>query len=60
MPIGLITRVRVKKLQEALNGLMKKFIWANLAFKKKPKSNKAFKGIGINKEVQISINMCKT
>ena len=29
IPIGPITRVRAKKFQEALNGLMKEFIWAN-------------------------------
>ena len=51
MPIELITRSRAKKLQEALNGLVKEFIWANPAFKKEPKSNQSFKGIGANKEV---------
>ena len=40
--IGPITRARVKKLQEAFNGLVKEFIWANLAFKEEPNSNKAF------------------
>ena len=29
MSIRPITRVRAKKFQEALNGLMKEFIWAN-------------------------------
>ena len=29
MPVGPITRARAKKFQETLNGLMKKFIWAN-------------------------------
>ena len=51
MPIELITRSRAKKLQEALNGLVKEFIWANPAFKEEPKSNQSFKGIGANKEV---------
>ena len=36
---------------------MKEFIWANLAFKREFKSNKAFDGIGANKEVQKSINV---
>ena len=57
MPIGSITRARAKKLQEALNGLVKEFIWANPAFKEEPKSNQAFEGIGSNKEVQKSINI---
>ena len=57
MPIGPITRTRVKKLQEAFNGLVKEFIWANPAFKEEPKSNQAFEGIGANKEVQKSINV---
>ena len=48
MPIGPITRARVKKLQEAFNGLVKEFIWANPA----SKSNQAIEGIGVNKEVQ--------
>ena len=37
---------------------MKEIIWANPpAFKEESKSNKAFEGIRINKEVQKSINM---
>ena len=52
MPIGPITRARAKKLQEAFNGLMKEFIWANLAFKEEPKSNQVIEGNGANKEVQ--------
>ena len=52
MSIGLITRERAKKHQEAFNGPMKEFIWANPAFKEEPKSNKAFEGVGANKEVQ--------
>ena len=46
-----------QKLLKALNGLVKEFVWANLTFKEEPKSNKVFQGIGINKEVQKSINM---
>ena len=45
MPIRLIIRARPKKLQEALNGLVKEFIWANPAFKEEPKSNQVFEGI---------------
>ena len=52
MPIGSITRVRAEKLQEAFNGLVREFIWANLSFKEAAKSNQAFEGIGANKEVQ--------
>ena len=37
-----ITRVRAKKLQEACNGLVNEFIWANLAFKEEFNSNQAF------------------
>ena len=57
MPIWSIIRARAKKLQEALNGLMKEFIWVNTDFKEELKSNQAFEGIGANKEVQKSINM---
>ena len=57
MPIQPITRARPKKLQEALNGLVKEFISANPPFKEETKSNKAFEGIGANKEVQKSINI---
>ena len=46
-----------KKLQDALNGLVKEFFWANPEFKEEPKSNKAFEGIKANKEVQMSINI---
>ena len=47
----------MKKLQEALNGLVKEFIWANSDFKEEPKSNQVFEGIEANKEVQKSINI---
>ena len=57
MLIRPIIRARAKKLQEAFNGLVKKFIWANLAFKEEPKSNQTFEGIRAYKEVQKSINM---
>ena len=57
MPIGSITRAKAKKFQEAFNGLMKKFIWANPTFKEEPKSNQVIEGIGANKEVQKSINI---
>ena len=52
MPIRLITRARAEKLKEAFNGLMKEFIWANPTFKEELKSNQAFEGIRVNKEVQ--------
>ena len=51
IPIGSIARARPEKLKEAFNGLVKEFIWANPAFKEEPKSNQAFEGIGVNKEV---------
>ena len=57
MPIGPITRARAKKSQEALNGLVKRFIWANSTFKEESKSNQVFEGIGANKEVHMSINI---
>ena len=57
MSIGPITRARAKNLQEAFNGLVKDFIWANPTFKEEPKSTQAFKGIRANKEVQKSINV---
>ena len=37
MPIRPITRARAKKFQEALNELVKEFIWANPTFKQEPK-----------------------
>ena len=46
-----------KKFQEALNGLVKEFIWANLAFIEEPKSNQDFEGIRVNKKVQKFINV---
>ena len=46
-----------QKLQKTFNGLVKEFIWVKPIFKEEPKSNKVFKGIGINKEVKKSINM---
>ena len=52
MPIWPIIRARAKKIQEAFNGLVKVFIWANLAFKEELKSNQSIEGIGANKEVQ--------
>ena len=55
--IGLITSVRAKKLQEASNGLVKNFISANPSFKEEHNSIQVFKGIGVNKEVQKSINV---
>ena len=52
MPIRPITRARAKKASRGFNGLVKKFLLANLAFKEEPKSNQALDGIGANKEVQ--------
>ena len=57
MLIGSIIRARVKKLQEALNRLVKEFIWANPTFKEESLSNQVFEGIRANKEVQNSINV---
>ena len=56
-PIGSITRARPENLKEAFNGFVKEFIWANPTFKEEPKSNQAFEGIGVNKQVQKSINI---
>ena len=55
--IGPIIRAKTKKLQEALFGFVKEFIWSNPIFKEEPKSNPVFKEIGANKEVQKSINV---
>ena len=57
MSIRPIIRARDKKVQKALNRLVKNFIWANPSFKEEPKSNQAFEGIRANKEVQKSINV---
>ena len=47
-------------LQEAFNGLAKKFIWANPTFKGKLKSNQVFEEIRTNKKVYKSINIIIT
>ena len=57
IPIGPITRAKAKKLQEVINKLVKEFIWANPTFKEEPKLNQVFEGIGVNKEIQKSINI---
>ena len=49
-----------KKIQEALNEFVKKFIWANLVFKEEPKTNQAFEEIRANKEVHKPINIIMT
>jgi hypothetical protein len=36
MSIELITRARTKRLQEAINGLVKEFIWGNPLKKEAP------------------------
>ena len=57
MSIDPITRARPKKPQDALNGLVKDFIWASPSCKEDPKSNQVFEGIRASKEVQKSINI---
>ena len=42
MLIGPIIRAKAKNIQETFNGLVKKFIWVNLAFKEESKSNQTF------------------
>ena len=43
MSIGSFTIVRAKKCQEVFNGLVKEFIWANLAFREWPNQIKSLK-----------------
>ena len=43
--IGPIMKARAKKFQEALNGLMKEFIWANLTLQEEFGPSQAFGGI---------------
>ena len=43
--------------QEALNGLMKEFIWANPTLQEEFEPSQAFGGISANKEVQNIINI---
>ena len=59
MLVGPITRARVKKFQEALNGLMKEFVWANQTLQEEFGPSKDFGGIGAKKEVQKIINIFK-
>ena len=58
-PVGPITRARAKKFQEALNGLMKEFIWANPTLQKEFRPSQAFGGIRANKGIQKIINIIK-
>ena len=59
MPIGPITRARAKKFHEALNGLMKEFIWANPTLQEEFGLSQAFRGIRANKKAQKTINIIK-
>ena len=59
MSIGPITRAKAKKLKEALNGIMKEFIWANPTLQEEFGPSQAFGGIRVNKEVQNIINIIK-
>ena len=59
MSVGPIIRARAKKFQEALNGLMKEFIWANPTLQEEFGSSQAFGEIKANKEVQKIINIIK-
>ena len=52
MPIGPITRARAKKFQEALDGLMKEFIWPNPTSQEEFQPSQAFGGIRANKSSQ--------
>ena len=59
MPVVPITRAKAKKFQEALNGLMKEFIWANPTLQEEFGPSQAFGGIRAHKEVQKIINILK-
>ena len=59
MPVRTITRARAKKFQEAPNGLMKEFIWANPTLEEEFGPSQAFRGIRARKEVQKIINIIK-
>ena len=59
MLVGPITRARAKKFQEALNGLMNEFIWANLSLQEEFGLSQAFGGIRAHKEVQKIVNIIK-
>ena len=54
MPIVPITRARAKMFQEALNGLMKEFIWANPTLQEKFGPSQALRGIRPTKKFKIS------
>ena len=57
MLVGPITRA--KKFQEALNGLIKEFIWANPTLQEEFGPSQAFGGIRTKKKVQKIINIIK-
>ena len=52
MPVGPIIIKRAKKFQEALNGLMKEFFWANPTLQEEFGPSQAFGGIRANKSSQ--------
>ena len=56
MPIGPITRARAKKLQDAINGLVKEFIWANPALEKELIMDQSSKECNSIKDGQKAFN----
>ena len=56
MSIGQITRARAKKLQDAINGLVKEFIWANPALEKELKLHQSNKECNSIKDGQKALN----
>ena len=57
MPIRPITRARAKKLQDAINGIVKEFIWANPALEKDPTMDQSSKECNSIKDGQQALNV---
>ena len=57
MSIGPITRARAKKLQDAINGLVKEFIWANPTVEKEPTMDQSSKECSSIKHGQKTLNV---
>ena len=57
MPIEPITRARAQKLQDAINRLVKEFIWANPAVEKEPTMDQSSKECNSIKDGQKVLNI---
>ena len=56
MPIRPITRARAKKLQDAINGIVKEFVWANPTLEKELIMDQSSKECNSIKDGQKAFN----